>query len=292
MSKINLLYFGSPSFSATILESLINSGLFTVVGVVTQKDKPQGRKKLLTPSSVAIMAEKYNLPIFKPDTLDAANLSHLRLLKPDISLVISYGKIIPQSWLDLPTIKTLNLHFSLLPKYRGALCISEAIRNQDAETGVTLMEMDAKLDHGPIIAAVKQIIDNTDDVASLTQKLTTKAITLLKYELPIYLDNAVAAAPQDESLASYTPTTKSHTHQTAFIDWEIIRTAMSGQNAAAVHALIRSLNPEPGAWTTVNHLDIKLLHTTLNSNALVIDTIQPAGKSVLTWKQFAQGHRI
>ncbi|HEX9008407.1 MAG TPA: methionyl-tRNA formyltransferase, partial [Patescibacteria group bacterium] len=137
MAKPNLIYIGSPEFSAQILEHLLTTGIVNVVGVVTQPDKPQGRKQLIVPSPVAQMAANYDLPVFKPAKLDEANLSHLKLLKPDIFLVVSYGKIIPQSWLDLPTIGTFNIHFSLLPKYRGALCISEAIKNQDVETGVT-----------------------------------------------------------------------------------------------------------------------------------------------------------
>ncbi len=292
MTKTKILFFGSPDFSATILEYLVSNPEYLVVGVVTQKDKPFGRKKLVTPSPVAQMAEKYDLPIFKPEVLDDANLSHLRLLKPDVSLVISYGKIIPQSWLDLPTKKTLNVHFSLLPKYRGALCISEAIKNQDLETGVSLMEMDAKLDHGPIIAQLRSQIDINDTVDTLTKKLTQLAITLLKYELPIYLDGAVSAYPQDESFAVTTPRTNTRTHATSYIDWQIIKEAQEGHEAAKTHALIRSLTSEPGAWTKVDSVELKISRTSLSDNKLILEEIQPTGKSIISWKQFLQGHRI
>ncbi|MFZ2202479.1 MAG: formyltransferase family protein, partial [Microgenomates group bacterium] len=119
MSAKNLVYFGSPDFSAQILQSLLPpSKLVRVVGVVTAPDKPRGRKQILTPSPVAQTAAKHDLPVFKPAKLDDANFSHLSLLKPDIFLVVSYGKIIPRSYLNTPTIGTFNIHFSLLPKYR------------------------------------------------------------------------------------------------------------------------------------------------------------------------------
>src|SRR5689334_3526216 len=140
MQKKKLIYFGSPDFAGQILETLLNHPDIDVVGVVTQPDKPLGRQQILTPSPVAQIADKHELPIFKPEKLDDNNLAHIKLLKPDLFLVVAYGKIIPQTWLNTPTLKTLNIHFSLLPKYRGALCVSEALKNGDLETGVTLME--------------------------------------------------------------------------------------------------------------------------------------------------------
>lgn len=185
MTKI--VYFGSPLFSAQILKSLIDSKEFNMVAIVTNPDKPTGRNKILTSTPVAKVAKEHNIPIFKPQKLDDQNLAHIKLLKADLFLVVSYGKIIPKTWIDTPRIKTLNVHFSLLPKYRGALCIQEAIKNQDKETGVTLMEMDELLDHGPIIAQSKINIDIDDNTASLTEKLTALAQNLLKQKLPTYL---------------------------------------------------------------------------------------------------------
>src|SRR3989339_2165447 len=188
MSK-NLVYFGSPDFSAQILESVIDSGIVNVVGVVTTPDMPQGRKQILTPSPVCLTAQKYDLPVFKPTKLDDVNLAHIRLLKPDIFLAVSYGKIIPRSWIETPNIGTFNVHFSLLPKYRGALCISEAIKNQDTETGVTLMVMDEGMDTGPIISQEKISIDINDNCETLTNKLTQVGIKLLATQLPFITTN-------------------------------------------------------------------------------------------------------
>ena len=289
MPKANLVYIGSPSFSAQILEHILKSNLVNVVGVITQPDKPQGRKQIITPSPVAELAIKYDLPTYKPTKLDDANLSHIKLLKPDIFLVISYGKIIPQSWLDIPTIGTFNIHFSLLPKYRGALCISEAIKNQDKETGVTLMVMDALLDHGPIISQEKLAIDITDDTATLNTKLTQLAMQLLDNKLPEICAQKFTSKVQDESIATFTPSHRSLTRGSAFISWEEINKSMV-ENGAKTHALIRSLNPEPGAWSIVKDKEIKILKTGLEEDKLVIYLVQITGKSPITWKQFSSGY--
>jgi len=287
----NLVYFGSPDFSAEILESILTSKLVNVVGVVTPPDKPTGRKQILTPSPVAILTEKYNLPTYKPTKLDDAHLAHLKLLKPDIFLVVSFGKIIPQSWLDLPAIGTFNIHFSLLPKYRGALCISEAIKNQESETGVTLMEMDAGLDHGPIIEQQKVIIDINDNVANLTTKLTQSAKQLLLRNIPKICAGNYPKTPQDETQATFTPSHKTVSRETSYIPYEKIENA-DGENAKKIHALIRSLNPEPGAWTTISDTDVKIIRTAFTNNKLIIETVQMPGKQPISWKQFLSGHTL
>lgn len=286
----NLVYFGSPEFSAQILASLLPART-VLAGVVTTPDKPLGRKQVLTPSPVAQLATKYDLPIFKPEKLDAANLSHLRLLRPDIFLIVSYGKFIPNSWLTIPAIGTFNLHFSLLPKYRGALCISEAIKNQEKETGVTLMVMDRQMDHGPLIAQEKVSIDINDNVATLTKKLTHVGVTLLRKYLPAIAIGKFTAIPQDEAAATYTPVIKTRTRDSALIPWKTIQCAMSKEQCAlTTHALIRSLNPDPGAWTKINDLEVKLIQTRLTvESKLKIETIQQPGKSPISWKQFIGG---
>ena len=306
---INLVYFGSPEFSSQILESIL--GLSHVVAVVTSPDRPLDRKQILTPSSVALTAGKYDLPIFKPEKLDPANLAHLKLLKPDIFLVVSYGKIIPASWLTTPVIGTFNLHLSLLPKYRGALPISEAIKNGDRETGVTLMQMDEQLDHGPIISQAKISIDINDNCETLTNKLTQVGIKLLTEYLPLLASGKFTSTLQDNSQATYTPTTKTRTRQSAFIPWPNIQRAMGNeQSALTTHALIRSLNPDPGAWTKIGNLEIKIIKTSLKchpresglwsplrgdlyrfpiESGMTLDIVQLPGKNPISWKQFTSG---
>jgi methionyl-tRNA formyltransferase len=290
--KPNLIYFGSPEFSATILESLLKADQVNVVGVVTTPDMPSGRNLTHTPSPVAVLAGSYDLPVYKPVKLDEANLAHLKLLKPAIFLVVSFGKIIPQNYLQTPQIGTFNLHFSLLPKYRGALCISDAIKNQDKMTGVTLMEMDELLDHGPIISQTETPITLDDDTATLTTKLTQAAIALLADKLPEICAGTFPKTAQDETIATFTPSHKTLNRKSAFISFDKILIAQNGIDANVIHALIRSLNPDPGAWTTVNGQDIKILKTSLLENKLILNTVQLPGKSPISWKQFLSGHRI
>jgi|CXWL01.1.fsa_nt_gi methionyl-tRNA formyltransferase len=320
MKPKNIIYFGSPDFSATILQSLLSPHDYPVVGVVTSPDTPLGRKQIMTPSPVAQMATEYDLPIFKPEKLDDAHLSHLGLLKPDIFLVVSYGKFIPAAYLAAPTIGTFNIHFSLLPKYRGALPISEAIKNGDTQTGVTLMVMDTKMDHGPIISAQKVTIDIDDNVADLTTKLTQAAISLLNNKLPQITTNnyELPSSPQDDSLATYTPSLKTNTRQNAFIPWEEVVGAIrkSPKNAIAIHNLIRSKNPEPGAWTRIpvgarrdapdivgahhdaptstGEIEIKILKTSFSilNSQFSIDIVQLPGKSPISWQSFLSGHQV
>lgn len=295
MKPASLIYFGSPQFSAEILKYLlINSAKLNinVIGAVTQPDQPVGRKQIVTPSEVALIASEYHLPTFKPDKLDDSNLSHLKLLHPDIFLIASYGKFIPDSWLALPQIATLNIHFSLLPKYRGALCISEPIRNQEETTGVTLMEMDKDMDHGPIIGQVKQSIDINDNVATLTTKLTQSAKTLIDTYLPPYIRHEIHPQEQDHNSATFTPVRKNNTYANSHIDWSDLKSAMTGSESRSLHAFIRSVNPEPGAHTTLNGQDIKILETKLNGDKLEILTVQTPGKNPVSWKQYLAGHPI
>ncbi len=288
--KYNLVYFGSPDFSASILSNLLTVKDVRVVGVVTQPDSPKGRKQIMSPSSVAQVAQQADLPVFKPEKLDDANLAHLKILKPDLFLVVAYGKIIPDTWLVTPSIKTLNIHFSLLPKYRGALCVSEAIKNGDQQTGVTLMEMTSKLDQGPVIAAITLPIEPQDNVATLTEKLIAPANQLLKYELPLYLDGAVKASAQDEAFATLTPSYKSRNRTTAFIPFNTLEQAMLGKNSSSIHNLIRSLNPDPGAWTTLNGKDLKIISTQVVDNKLQLLSVQYPGKNIIPWSSLDSNH--
>lgn len=297
----NVVYFGSPDFSANTLESIIIDlkSTISVVAVVTNPDKKVGRKQLMTPSPVAQVALNHHLPAFKPETLDGANLAHLKLLKPDIFLTVAYGKVIPESWLTTPKIKSLNLHFSLLPKYRGALCIQEALKNGDSQTGVTLMEMSTGLDSGPVISQSSINIEINDNIADLQTKLTQVGVDLLVQSLPKYIagkldQSEISATKQDENLASYTPSLKTVTRQSAFVAWDQISVALNSKNSLTTHNLIRSLNPEPGAWTTVNGQELKIIATHMDNtnSAMTIKTVQMPGKSPITWAEYLSGHPL
>lgn len=311
MSKTKIVFFGSPRFSAEILTHLIHNDQYQIVAVVTNPDRPVGRHQTLTPSPVAQVATEHHLPTFKPNKLDEDNLMHISLLKPDLFITAAFGKIVPDIWLKAPRIKCLNIHFSLLPKYRGALCVSEPIKNLDHETGVTLMEMDSALDHGPIIAQIAQKIDVDDNVETLLIKLTDKANHLLDEALPRYLEWSethfppaeyvnlhsivnLPPIPQEHDKATFTPATSSRTRANALVPWEEITLATNGNHPEIVHALIRSLNPDPGAWTQIikdqDRLDFKLVKTKVHEGRLEIEEIQVPGKPSVSWKQFLAGH--
>ncbi len=290
MSAKNLVYFGSPDFSAAILEAAATVPGIKVVGVVTSPDKPVGRKQIMTPSPVAALAARYDLPVFKPEKLTPENLAHLKLLKPDLFLVVSYGKIIPSDYLTTPARGTFNLHFSLLPKYRGALPISEVLKNGEPETGITLMVMDEQIDHGPIISQEKIGIDINDNCEILTNKLTQAAITLLTRDLPVLASGSFRAVPQDEAAATVTPSIRSRSRASAFLPWKQIKAALTGQDALTTHNLIRSNNPDPGAWTKIDDLELKIVKTTLLGAQLIIELVQLPGKSPISWASFAAGH--
>lgn len=292
---VKIVFFGSPTFAGKILEHLVDQpDRYEVVGVVTSPDRPVGRHQEMTPSPVAFVATKYHLPTFKPITLDSANLAHVKLLEADIFLVAAYGKIIPPDWLTAPKLSTLNIHFSLLPKYRGALCVSEALKNGDSQTGVTLMEMDEALDHGPIIAQEKTEIASNDNVATLTEKLVSLSFRLLDEHLVPYLSGALKPQVQDESAAEYTPSHKSRTRLHAFVPWSELAAAREGLGAVKTHNLVRSLNPDPGAWTKIEvngkDLEVKLRETKLVEGKLVPVLVQLTGKQPIPWSQFEAGY--
>ena len=154
MSKPNIVVWGTPQLTVAIAESLLS--WVNITYIITTPDTPQGRKKILTPSPLKIFAQKYNIPVFSPEKLNnPETISLLQGLEADIWLVIAYGKIIPQNILDIMPHKVLNIHPSLLPQYRGPAPIHASLRNGDASTAVSLMQLDHLMDHGPIIAQKK-----------------------------------------------------------------------------------------------------------------------------------------
>ncbi len=169
--KIRTIFIGTPDFAVPSLRALIKDEQFDIIAVVTQSDKKVGRKQVITPPPVKIEAEKNNIPVFQPNKI--LNLkSQILNLKPDIIIVIAYAQIIPESILDLPKFGCVNVHGSLLPKYRGASPIQAAILGGDKETGITIMKMAKGLDSGPILAKKELNIAPSDTAASLYEKLS------------------------------------------------------------------------------------------------------------------------
>lgn len=199
--KTNIIFFGTPEFSAIILEALIKKN-FTITAVVTQPDKASGRKKIVLPSPVKEVALRNTIPILQPKRLTKEFLRELRAYKPDLILVSAYGKIFPLSLLSLPKYGCVNVHASLLPLYRGASPIQNAILNGDQTIGISLMKMDEGLDTGPVYA--KQIIAlETDELfPKVLTRLARVSATLAIETLPLIIKGTLKPIPQNESEAT------------------------------------------------------------------------------------------
>ncbi len=195
---------GTAELSCASLEKLAGNKTFSVVAVVTQPDKPKGRELKLTPSPVKVLAEKLNIPVFQPlKARDEKFIAQLRELQPDLMVVVAYGQILPQAILDVPLHGCLNVHTSLLPKYRGAAPIQWAIAEGEAETGVTIMKMDAGLDTGPALATRRTPILATDDSQTLHDRLAQLGAELLAETIPDYVAGKISPQPQPTEGSSY-----------------------------------------------------------------------------------------
>ena len=230
---------GTSEFAVPALRELISNN-FELVGIVTQPDRPSGRGKRLNPPPVKKVATEHNLPIYQPERV--RKLDFVRTLKhlaPDVTVVAAFGQLLPQTVLDIPPCGTINLHPSLLPKYRGAAPIQWALINGETETGVTLMLLDAGEDTGDIICAERIPIKNTDTALTLTEQLATLGAKQLVQVLSEMSTNTIPpATPQNDAEATHAPRL---TKEIGHIDWN--------QAATAIHNLVRGTAIWPGAYT-------------------------------------------
>lgn len=235
---MRIVFMGTPEFSVPALEYL-NKSEYQVIGVYTQPDRPTGRGRKLEESPVKMVALSHGLEVFQPVKLrNPDEVARLAALKPDLILVAAFGQILPQSVLDIPKFGCLNIHPSLLPKYRGATPIPAAILAGDKETGVTIMLMEAGMDTGPIVTQIIVGIEPDDTTESLTNRLAQASVRLLAEALPLWFDGSLKPKPQDNSKATYTsPITK----EDGAIDWRTSTIEISRQ--------VRAFYPWPGCYT-------------------------------------------
>jgi methionyl-tRNA formyltransferase len=239
MTPLRIIFMGTAELSCASLEKLAAQEPFQVAAVITQPDKPQGRNLRLTPSPVKVLAEKLHLPVLQPARArDEKFISELRELKPDVIVVVAYGQILPPALLDLPRHGCLNVHPSLLPKYRGAAPIQWAIANGDAETGVVIMKMDAGLDTGPVLSLRRTPIHPTDDSQILHDRLAQLGAELLAETLPDYVAGKISPQPQAATGAIYAAKIK---REDGRIDWP--------SPAEKIWNRLRAFTPWPGAFT-------------------------------------------
>ena len=300
---MKIVFAGTPQFSVPALEALLEAG-HHVVGVYTQPDRPAGRGMKRRPSPVKVMAEHFGLPILQPETLKTPEArAELAALNPDIMVVVAYGLILPKDILDTPAQGCLNIHASLLPRWRGAAPIQRAIEAGDTETGVTIMQMDEGLDTGPMLLRKKTPILPTDTAQTLHDRLSelgARAIVEALDRLP-----ELTPEPQNEAGATYAPKLSKEEGQ---IDWTL--------PAEVIQRKIQAFNPWPTAFTWLDGTRLKLLTATplpgpkhdspgevilverdgiditCGESLLRIHTLQPEGKRPMSAVDFANGHAL
>jgi len=256
---------GTAELSCASLEKLAGDPRFRIAAVVTQPDKPRGRDLNLQPPPVKIMAHKLGLPVLQPaKARDQVFISELRSVEPDLIVVAAYGHILPQAILDLPRFGCVNVHTSLLPRYRGAAPIQWAIADGETHTGVTIMKMDAGMDTGAILAQRPTPILPEDDSASLHNRLAQLGAELLLETVPDYLNGKIQPKPQPEG-ASYAPKIKK---EDGHINWNLA--------ARTILNRMRAFRPWPGAFAFLERDSKSLLLKIWQAD--VVDTKGAAGR--------------
>ncbi len=247
---VRLAFFGTSSFAVPLLRRLAADPRFVIVRVVTQPDRPVGRHQELTPPEVKVAAQELGLPVFQPEKIKAPEaLEALRAEPFDAAVVASYGQILPQALLDLAPNRFLNLHGSLLPAYRGASPITEAIKNGDPETGVTVMLMDAAMDHGAMLAHVKTPIRPDDTTATLSDRLARLGAEPFNDILAEYLDGMRTATEQPHGQATFCK----------LINKEDARLDPAAHTAAELERRVRAYTPWPTAFLSHDGKRLKVL---------------------------------
>lgn len=311
---MKIIFMGTPEFSVIILKGLINRG-FKPVLVVTETDKPVGRKKVITPPPVKTLAQEQNIPIEQPKKIEECKLK-IKNLRPDLIVVAAYGQIIPKSILDIPRYGCLNVHPSLLPRWRGPSPIQYAILNNDRKTGVTIILVDEKIDHGPILGQREIIIDENETGKTLYKKLADLGNRLLLGTIFHLGKGLVKARPQNEEKATYSKVLR---REDGKINWK--------KTAEEIERQIRAFELWPESFTlwqsTRKLLKIKILKARIleskggiaypvgktltvpqnqicvqcgkgflpgKGDFLVIERLQLEGKKEMTSEEFLRGH--
>lgn len=308
-----IIFFGTSEFAVPSFEALLGDregtygagNRFKILAVVTQPDRPVGRHAQMQKPAMKIAAEKYGIPVIQFEQVKSDEaFEKLTSLKADVAVVASFGQIIPQRVLDLYKYGMVNVHSSLLPKYRGASPITAAIANGDKETGVTIMLIDAKMDHGPTLAQWKTMIFPTDTTATLTPRLAILGAELLANTLPDYIDGVIQPVEQDHSEAT----------SVKLLSREDGRLDPATKTSAELERLVRANDPWPGTFIEVDSKRLKVLACEVDGATdlppgtrfevdgmpaiacadavgLLLTKVQPEGKPLLEGADFLRGAR-
>lgn len=301
MTKI--IFMGTPAFSVPILEGIIENN-YEILAVVTQPDRPVGRKKVITPTPVKEAAVKHDLLVLQPEKISGSpEMEKIIELKPDLIVTAAFGQFLPEKILQAPKLGAINVHASLLPKYRGGAPVHYSIIEGEKETGVTIMEMIKKMDAGDILSQKAIPITKKDDVGTMFDRLSLVGKELLLETLPKIIANEITPIPQDESQVTFSPNI---TREQERIDWH--------KTAEQVDNQVRGMRPWPTAFTTYKEINWKLWDVTPltettdaepgtiiyrgkkelwiacgEGTVLAINTIQPSGKGKLAIQDFLNG---
>lgn len=303
MTKI--VFMGTPAFSAPILRMLADEG-YEIVSVVTQPDRPVGRKKVMTPTPVKEEALRLGLPVYQPEKLkNPEEFQKVLDMEPDLIVTAAFGQILPSEILEAPKLGAINVHASLLPLYRGGAPIHQAIIDGRTETGVTIMYMVDRLDAGDIISQKAIPIEEDDNTGSMFEKLSTVGMELLKETLPSIIEGTNERIPQDEGEVTYA---RNISREQERIDWT--------KSAKEIVNQVRGLHPWPVAFTTVNDANMKVWLAEesssvksgqpgeiveLTNEAILVQTgegilaiteLQPAGKKRMIAEDYLKGLKI
>jgi len=264
------IFFGTPEFAAIILDKLMAAGL-PPAAVVTNPDRPAGRKKILTASPVKLTAISRRLAagnILQPEKFDEVFAEKIKSYAADIFIVAAYGKILPKWLIEAPAKGTIGVHPSLLPKYRGPSPIQSAILAGEKITGATLFLLDEQIDHGIVLADSQILISNSETYQTLMEKLAEASGNLLIRIIPDFLSGRIIPRPQAESQATYTKKFKT---EDGYVD-------LDKDDPETIWRKVRALNPEPGVYTIKDGQRLKILEADLISGKLILKKTQLAGK--------------
>ena len=301
-SSLRVVFAGTPHNAAFTLETLVKQGVH-IVGVLTRKDAPAGRSRELTPSPVALKAQELGIDVFKSNSMDNLVLAWLEALSADIGAVVAYGTIFKQPVLDVPRLGWLNLHYSLLPELPGPAPVQHAILQGRTLTGVTVFRLDTGIDTGPIVKSAELKIKDTDTAGELLAKLTDIGSDLLADVL--LADEAMLSLAKQQSNTEEITTASKPTRELAKLDFSV--------DAASQVNKIRAMNPEPMAWFQVNETAIRVIRARqvsyssdqavarvvdkelvvgCSEGSLVLELVQPAGKSQMSGADWFRGMRV
>jgi methionyl-tRNA formyltransferase len=270
MTGQRIIFMGTPDFACPTLQTLIDHGE-NILAVVTQPDRPKGRGQKMMPPPVKELALRHDIPVFQPPKVrDPAFVETIRGLAPDLIVVVAFGQILPKVLLDIPPQGCINVHSSLLPRYRGAAPLNWCIINGESETGVTTMLMDPGLDTGPVLLKRSTSIDENEDIVSLHDRMAVMGAQLLAETLDEYLSGRIKPEAQDDSKTCYAPLLKK---EDGLIDWQ--------RSAREIHDQVRGMAVWPGAYTYLDGQTLKLYRTQVGEGSGAPGTVLRSSRGIL-----------